>query len=77
MDKQKHKSIGFFFPLKNGKLIPVLYEQVTTSLLSVRVQWHSTLLARQAQMTSHHTRQKNYRLYTIAHVVEGTLMQTI
>ena len=35
-------------------------------LINIWVHWHSALLAQQVQMMSHHTRQKNYRMHTIA-----------
>ena len=37
MSKQKHWIIGFFFPWKNGKLTPVLCNQVTQCSVSLTV----------------------------------------
>ena len=53
------------------ELMPVKFDQVLIHCSdsdSVLVHWHSALLAWQAQMTSHHTKQKNYGLHRIAHV---------
>ena len=43
-----------------------LHQFYVIRLLSAWVHWQSALLAQQAQMTSHHKRQKNYGLHTIA-----------
>ena len=53
------------------ELMPVKFDQVLIHCSdsdSVLVHWHSALLAWQAQMTYHHTKQKNYGLHRIAHV---------
>ena len=61
--KQKHLSIGFFPPSKMGSL-RMFY---VIRLLGVWVYWQSALLAGQA-WGSHHRRQKNYGLHTIARI---------
>ena len=49
-----HKNLIYWipFPIKYGKLMPVLCDEVTQCL-------DLLTLAQQAQMTSHHTRQNN------------------